>query len=152
MNGWRSDIEIYILVVFRGQKERERDPRLLTLAPIVRIARGNRAFTYLQGKNAIRSLAYLSSSATLSPPFPLYFFRDFSHGFGDCDTSDNVNYVTHRGVNVACHAFASLSRRLRNVNGSFPSFLPSFLSSFPYISSTLIRRESRLILLVKNSD
>lgn len=132
---------IYTRRISRTKGERERDPRLLTLAPIVRIARGNRAFTYLQGKNAIRSLAYLSSSATLSPPFPLYFFRDFSHGFGDCDTSDNVNYVTHRGVNVACHAFASLSRRLRNVNGSFPSFLPSFLSSFPYISSTLIRRE-----------
>lgn len=65
------------------QKERER-PRL-TLAPIVRIARGNRAFMYVQGKNAIRSLAYLSSGATLSPPFPFIFQGFFTHSFGDCD-------------------------------------------------------------------
>ena len=126
MNGWRSDIEIYILVVFRGQKERERDPRLLTLAPIVRIARGNRAFTYLQGKNAIRSLTYLSNSATLSPPFPLYFFRDISHGFGDCDTSDNVNLCNtprcERGLSRVCFALATSSKREREL-----SFLPSFL-------------------------
>lgn len=144
---------IYTRRISRTKGERERDPRLLTLAPIVRIARGNRAFTYLQGKNAIRSLAYLSSSATLSPPFPLYFFRDFSHGFGDCDTSDNVNLCNtprcERGLSRVCFALATSSKREREL-----SFLPSFL---PFllplkISSTLTRRESRLILLVKNSD
>lgn len=144
---------IYTRRISRTKGERERDPRLLTLAPIVRIARGNRAFTYLQGKNAIRSLTYLSNSATLSPPFPLYFFRDFSHGFGDCDTSDNVNLCNtprcERGLSRVCFALATSSKREREL-----SFLPSFL---PFllplkISSTLTRRESRLILLVKNSD
>lgn len=117
---------IYTRRISRTKGERERDPRLLTLAPIVRIARGNRAFTYLQGKNAIRSLAYLSSSATLSPPFPLYFFRDFSHGFGDCDTSDNVNLCNtprcERGLSRVCFALATSSKREREL-----SFLPSFL-------------------------
>lgn len=117
---------IYTRRISRTKGERERDPRLLTLAPIVRIARGNRAFTYLQGKNAIRSLAYLSSSATLSPPFPLYFFRDISHGFGDCDTSDNVNLCNtprcERGLSRVCFALATSSKREREL-----SFLPSFL-------------------------